>query len=67
MSSAAEWITQLEQLIAECRQLKEERARREAEQLAELVELARLEEEEKQRVEEQNAGTGKRGGRKTCR
>ena len=46
-------MAQLEQLIAEHRRLEDERARREAEQLAELVELARLEEEERRRVEEQ--------------
>ena len=44
MPSAAERMAQLEQLIAECRRLEDERAQREAEQLAELVEL---EEEEK--------------------
>ena len=53
MFNAAERITQLEQLITERRRLKEERARREADQLAELVELARVEDEEKRRVEEQ--------------
>ena len=53
MSSAADRITQLKQLIAERRQLEEERSWREAEQLAELVELVRVEEEEKLRVEEQ--------------
>ena len=53
MPSAAERMAQLEQLITERHRLEDERARREAEQLAELVELARLEEEENRRVEEQ--------------
>ena len=47
MSSTADRITQLEQLIMERRQLEEERSQREAEQLAELVEMVRVEEEEK--------------------
>ena len=52
MSSAADRMAQLEQLIAERRRLEEERTRREAEQLPELVEMVRVE-EEKRRAEEQ--------------
>ena len=52
MSSAAERKARLEQQIADrCRE-EEERAQREAAELAELEELARIEEEEKRAEEE---------------
>ena len=51
MSSAAERKARLEQQIADCRQEEEEWAQREAAELAELEELARIEEEERHRGE----------------
>ena len=51
MSSAAERKACLEQQIADRRQEEEERVQREAAELAELEELARIEEEERRQVE----------------
>ena len=53
MSSAAERKARLEQQIADRRREEEERAQREAAELAELEELARVEEEERRRAEEE--------------
>ena len=53
MSSAAERKAQLERQIADHRREEEERAQREAAELVELEELARIEEEEHRRAEEE--------------
>ena len=53
MSSAAERKARLEQQIADRRREEEERVQREAAELAELEELARVEEEERRRAEEE--------------